>query len=348
VLTYPPPPPISPLPSTGPRPFWSVMIPVYNRVTYLERTLRSVLSQDPGAEEMQIGVVDDASSLGDAEALVRRVGGERVDFVRQPRRLGGIANWNSCIERSLGEWVHILHSDDVVFSGFYGRLKAALEGRDDVGAAFCRYATVDENERWLGTCELERPTPGILAGFIYKIGAGCRIQCPSIVVRRSVYEKLGGFRTELSYAADWEMWVRVAAHYAVWYEPATLAAWRVHSGSWSTLTARSAQNIADMRHCVEICRSLLPPEDAATISRKAKETVARLAISGAYRALLEGEFTMAFRQGWEGLKCGVPPRVVLRTLLLLPVRIVGEGIRRVQRAGKRQLVRGRGRAPHEG
>jgi glycosyltransferase involved in cell wall biosynthesis len=318
------------------------MIPVYNRVTYLERTLRSVLAQDPGAEEMQIEVVDDASTSGDPGALVRQVGGERVDFVRQPRRLGGIANWNSCIERSRGQWVHVLHSDDVVFSGFYGCLKAALEGRDDVGAAFCRYATIDEDERWLGTSELERPTPGILAGFIYKIGAGCRIQCPSIVVRRSVYEKLGGFRTEVSYAADWEMWIRVAAHYPIWYEPTTLAAWRVHSGSWSTLTARSARDIADMRHCVEVSRPLLPPEDAATISRKAKETVARLAISNAYRALLKGELTMAFRQAWEGLKYGVPPRVVLRTLLLLPVRIVGEGIRRVLRAGKRQLARGSG------
>jgi len=298
----------------------------------------SVLSQDPGAEEMQIEVVDDASTSGDAEALVRRVGGERVDFVRQPRRLGGIANWNSCVERSRGQWVHILHSDDVVFPGFYAGLEAALKTRDEVGAAFCRYVTIDENEVCLRTSELERLTPGILPGFIARIGAGNRIQCPSIAVRRRVYERLGGFRPELSYAADWEMWIRIAAHYPIWYEPETLAAWRIHSGSWTTLTARSGQNIADARRCVEVSRSLLPPEDAGTISRKARENVARLAISGAYRALLAGEVRTATRQAWEGLKCGLTLRLMARTVLLLPVRIAGEALRRML-AGEKDSLR---------
>jgi len=311
------------------------MIPVYNRVTYLERTLRSVLSQDPGAEEMQIEVVDDASSLGDPEALVRRVGGERVDFVRQPRRLGGIANWNSCIERSLGEWVHILHSDDVVFPGFYRCLKAGLEGRDDVGAAFCRYAHIDENERWRAISELERPTPGVLAGFIYKIGARCRIQCASMVVRRSVYEKLGGFRTELSYAADWEMWVRIAAHYPVWYEPETLAAFRKHSTSWTVAFVRSAEDVVNERRCIAVIRQLLPPDQAESVSRKARENVAHLALSNAYDALGKGEFTAVLKQVWEGLKCSASPRVVIRAILLLPGWIARHVMRSAFTAGKR-------------
>ena len=335
------PPQVAPPRGMAPQPFWSVMIPVYNRTTYLERTLASVLSQDPGAGEMQIEVVDDASSEGDSERLVRQVGEGRVDFFRQPRRLGGIGNWNSCIQRSVGEWVHILHSDDVVFPGFYGDFKAALERREDVGAAFCRYATIDESGRWRGISELESPTRGILAGFIYKISVGQRIQCPSIVVRRSVYEKLGGFRKDLSYAADWEMWIRIAAHLPIWYEPATLAAWRIHSASWTALTVRSGQNIADMRRCVEISHSLLPPDHGDAISRKAQENVARVAISGAYRALLAGEFATAFRQAWEAVKCGAFSRVVLRTLLLLRVRITGVGMQKALSAGKRHVARGR-------
>ena len=56
---------IPPVDSQVDRPFWSVMIPTYNRATYLERTLASVLAQDPGPQKMQIEVVDDASTSDD-------------------------------------------------------------------------------------------------------------------------------------------------------------------------------------------------------------------------------------------------------------------------------------------
>src|SRR5579864_7930471 len=123
------PPVIGSLSQAEGRPFWSVMIPTYNRTKYLEKTLTSVLSQDPGAEEMQIEVVDDGSTLDDPETIVRRVGGSRVSFVRQSTHLGLVPNFNSCIERAMGHWVQILHTDDFVLPGFYERLKAALKDR---------------------------------------------------------------------------------------------------------------------------------------------------------------------------------------------------------------------------
>ena len=58
------PPPISPILVEN-RPLWSVMIPVYNGGTYLEETLESVLSEGYREEEMQIELIDDASTKGD-------------------------------------------------------------------------------------------------------------------------------------------------------------------------------------------------------------------------------------------------------------------------------------------
>jgi hypothetical protein len=255
------------------------MIPAYNRTKYLEKTLRSVLAQDPGPEEMQIEVVDDASQVDDPEPLVRRVGGERVSFVRNPRNLGLMPNFNNCVERSRGHCVHILHTDDVVLPGFYERLKIALQARSDIGAAFCRYGQIDGNDLWLGTSGIERPTAGILCDFIGKIGASVRVQCPAMVVRRSVYEQWGGFRLDLPYTADWEMWIRIAAHYPIWYEPTTLAAWRVHPKSASAGFKSSGEALVDMLRCIEISRSWLPLDRAETLSRSAREWAYLLALS---------------------------------------------------------------------
>src|SRR3954468_17323800 len=93
------------------RPFFSVMIPTFNSTRFLRQTLESVLAQDPGPEIMEIVVVDNAST-DDPEAVVREVGGNRVRFVRQLENIGAIKNFNSCIARARGHWIHILHSDD--------------------------------------------------------------------------------------------------------------------------------------------------------------------------------------------------------------------------------------------
>jgi GT2 family glycosyltransferase len=213
---------IEPISNEIDRPLWSVIIPTYNGTKYLEQTLRSVLEQDPGSDLMQIEVVDDCSTQDDPEELVREIGQGRISFYRQPKNLGLIGNWNDCIKRARGHWVHILHQDDVVKFGFYKRLQAAVEKEPTIGAAFCRYFYMDEKGCEQALSPLERETPGVISNWIERIAVMQRIECPSIVVKREVYEDLGGFSQEAYYAADWEMWKRIAAHYSVWYEPELL------------------------------------------------------------------------------------------------------------------------------
>jgi len=82
-------PAISVLPAGDRRPFWSVMIPTYNpRADYLEETLWSVIKQDPGPDQMQIEVIDDASPNGAPTEFIRKLAGKRVTVHCEPRNLG--------------------------------------------------------------------------------------------------------------------------------------------------------------------------------------------------------------------------------------------------------------------
>jgi len=308
--------PIAPR-SEAVRPFWSVMIPVYNRTAYLERTLRSVLIQDPGPEEMQIEVVDDASDQESPQAIVEKAAGDRVAVVRNSNNLGGAANWNQCIERARGHWVHILHSDDVVLPGFYEILREGVEKESTVGAAFCRHNFIDERDLILSTSDLERSTSGILPDFLEQLALSCGMQCASTVVRRSVYENLGGFRTDVPYTLDWEMWLRIAASYALWYEPSILAAFRVHSESWTRSFLRTGANVRGARLCIELTQSLLPADHAHRISEQAMEHVALRAIHLASLAIHGRDAATAVAQLREALKCSRSPSVIRHLLGLL-------------------------------
>ena len=101
---------IPPVPEQADRPLWSVMIPTYNCANYLRETLASVLAQDPGPEAMQIEVVDDHSTRDDPAATVKELGRGRVQFYRQTRNLGYIKNFETCLQRSRGKIIHLLHT----------------------------------------------------------------------------------------------------------------------------------------------------------------------------------------------------------------------------------------------
>ena len=155
---------ITPVPAGVARPRWSVMVPTYRCARYLRETLASVVAQAPGADEMQIEVVDDCSD-DEPEAVVAEFGG-RVEFFRQPRNVGHVANFNTCLERARGELVHLLHGDDAVRHGFYAALGRPLEEHPEVGAVFCRYLAVDEHGRWLAVARLLADTDGVLPAWL--------------------------------------------------------------------------------------------------------------------------------------------------------------------------------------
>lgn len=310
-------PAINPVFKESHRPFWSVMIPTYNCANQLSETLESVLKQDPGSEEMQIEVVDDCSTEDDPERIVKEISKGRVSVFRQPQNVGATANFNTCIQRAKGQWVHILHGDDAVLSGFYSRLRFALEQESTVGAAFCRYIYMNGESHWLSLSRLERKTPGILQNWLEQISVANLIETPAIVVRRSVYERLGGFHLELCHAADWEMWKRIAANHPVWYEPQPLACYRSHSSSDSSRLVKSGTNVADTRRAIEISQSYLPAMTAAELSEQAKENCAFNALNTASRMLSVGDIDAAMAQVREGVKSSQSSNVIESVLMLM-------------------------------
>lgn len=301
-----------PVDASAPRPRWSVMIPVYNCAHYLRETLASVLAQDPGPAVMQIEVVDDCSPADDPEAVVRELGGGRVGFFRQPRRVGHTRNFHTCLQRSRGWLVHLLHGDDCVRRGFYESAARAFDTRAEIGAFACRHLFIDEDSHWLRISDLERRTAGILENWLSKIATGQRLQTPCVAVRREVYERLGGFDDRLSWAEDWEMWVRIAAHYPVWYEPEPLAMYRTHSASSSSRSFRSGENLADLRRAMEMVREHLPAAVAPVLAARAREHYAQEALNTAGHLFARGDSAAAVIHLREALRLSRSPEVLWR------------------------------------
>lgn len=271
------PPEIAPVPSGTHRPQWSVMIPVFNCASYLPATLGSVLRQDPGDERMQIEVVDDCSTDADVAALVARIGRGRVSYFRQPYNRGSLLNFKTCLDRSRGMLVHLLHGDDLVREGYYKHIGNLFEKFPDAGAAYCRFAYINASGEYMYCHEAEMDSDGILDNWVERLCERQRLQYVAVTVRRSVYEHLGGFYGA-EYGEDWEMWTRIAAHYPVAYTPTVLAEYRRHNETISARSFLTGRNMRELAWVMETIGRYLPPHRKPSIQRESRKFYAHYAM----------------------------------------------------------------------
>lgn len=271
------PPVILPVPKSFRRPLWSVMIPVYNCSTYLKETLESVLANHYTAAQMQIEVVDDGSTDANVEELVASIGQGRVGYYRQEQNVGSLRNFQTCIERSRGYLIHILHGDDKVREGFYRRFEILFKNHQQLGAAFCRYAYINEEGTVMYCQEPEMEKEGILHNWLTKLSERQRIQYCSIVVKRAVYENLGSFYG-VEYGEDWEMWVRIASQYTMGYIPDILADYRRHFSSISGRSFMTGKNMQELAAVMNKIQGYLPEQKRDHILSNSKKFYAHYAL----------------------------------------------------------------------
>lgn len=264
------PPVIKPVDSTVVRPLWSVMIPTYNCANYLKRTLESVLLQDPGKEKMQIEVVDDNSTDADVEVIVTTVGKGRIKFYKQPENRGSLRNFETCLNRSHGQYIHLLHGDDYVEPGFYIEIENLFNQYPEAGVACTGFWYIDEKGNYLYPNTKIAGQPGILNNWLIILAQGQKLQPPAVAVKRSVYEHLGGF-FGMHYGEDWEMWVRIAAHYPFAYTPLKLVKYRVHDENITAVSFQSGQHIKDMIKAINIIQSYLPANKKRKLKKLAQK-----------------------------------------------------------------------------
>ena len=121
-------------------PFFSVIIPVYNRAQALRAAIASVRAQT--CQDFEIVVVDDGSK-DDPRSVAESFGDPRIRFFRQDNQGGGAAR-NTALDMAQGRFIAPLDSDDIFLPQHLERMKALLDGTTNlVGYARMR---VDRGE----------------------------------------------------------------------------------------------------------------------------------------------------------------------------------------------------------
>lgn len=103
---------------------FSVCVPNYNYDQYLEETIRSALNQD--YENLELIVADNASTDRSID-IVERINDSRVRLIKNRYNIGFAPNLQRATESAVGEFIHLLSSDDIIKSGALSNYAAIIQ-----------------------------------------------------------------------------------------------------------------------------------------------------------------------------------------------------------------------------
>lgn len=133
--------------SSSPRPLVSITIPTYNRAdSYLRETIESALDQTYAPVDVM--VADNASTDATPD-LVRSFDDDRLRYERHEENIGPFRNWQFCLDAARGEFIYMLHDDDLVDPDFLATCVAALADEPDAGFVRTGLRTIDADGRVL-------------------------------------------------------------------------------------------------------------------------------------------------------------------------------------------------------
>lgn len=203
----------------------SVIIPTFNRADTLPRALASVRSQRPYAPA-EVIVVDDYSD--DDSGEIARDHGARV--IRHDRNRGAAAARNTAVAAATQPWLAMLDSDDEWLPDHLDILWRLRDGHVLVaGASLACFDPPGQPPVYAGTV---RPRPHTLRSPAALIPLNPLSASGVIVVREAVVYA-GGYNTELGYAEDWDLCLRVLERGTGVITPSVVCLYHVHGGSKS-------------------------------------------------------------------------------------------------------------------
>lgn len=188
----------------------SVIIPTFNRAHTLARAIDSVLGQSH--ENFELIIVDDGSTDNTVELL--KSYGEKLKYFTTENK-GVSAARNFGVKNSDGRWLAFLDSDDEW-------LPEKLAKQLELLIHFPNLPLIHGEEIWVrnGKRVNQKKKHKKAGGSIYQMCLPlCCISPSAAIIKREVYQELGGFDEEFVVCEDYDLWLKITSLHEVGFVP---------------------------------------------------------------------------------------------------------------------------------
>jgi len=188
-------------------PFFSIVIPTFNRSALLRIAVESILGQN--FEDFEIIIYDDGSE-DNTSAMITAFNDQRIKYFYQENK-GVSAARNAAIKKCCGEFVAFLDSDD----RFRG---TKLSTTHEYIQKNPRYKVFHSQEIWYraGSYLPQKKCHAKPHGNIFSQATKiCSVSISTAVAHKSVFDTIGNFDEAMPACEDYDFWLRASNQYEI-------------------------------------------------------------------------------------------------------------------------------------
>lgn len=186
-------------------PFFSVIIPLYNKESFIRNTIESVLNQT--FWDFEIVIVNDGST-DKSEDVVFSFDDARIKYFSQ-QNSGTSAARNKGIEKANGTYIAFLDADDYWYPHFLEHFRYIIELYPEQFVFSTAKEIETPNKIFIPKYSIKKTNNFEIVNYFDASKKESVLWTSSSVFHKSVFEKAGNFDTNIKSIEDTDMWVRI-------------------------------------------------------------------------------------------------------------------------------------------
>ena len=198
-------------------PFFSVVIPLYNKENYIEATVKSVLNQS--FADFELLIINDASTDASLEKVIG-LASAKVKIIKHSKNKGLSATRNTGISVASAQYIAFLDADDIWDTNFLATIADLIQEFPQANLFATHYLEI-----YSRSVALKPKTPihknnHFIVPDFFEASLNQPIYCPSsLCVHKKVLESVGNYNEKITFAEDIDFNIRANLNFQLAYSP---------------------------------------------------------------------------------------------------------------------------------
>jgi glycosyltransferase involved in cell wall biosynthesis len=192
-------------------------IPTFRRSNLLKETIDSVLNQND-YNNYDIIVVDNNPERGcETEQLMNSFYDKKISYFKNSENIGMAGNWNRLFELAVGEYVVMLHDDDLLLPDFLRKVMTIIDSKSHIDILNPRFLTFYNKIQQNDFYQLPNLSKRVNKINLFSFYSGNVLGAPvGVVFKKNTFLEFGGFNQDFYPSIDYCFFVLFSKYHAIY------------------------------------------------------------------------------------------------------------------------------------